>query len=153
MQSLSGQSQTSAYLYVRLAAEHVALAGTAVREIMRWRTPTPIPGAPPTIPGLINQRGQILPVIDGRLLLGLPAAPPDRATRLIWFHHEQIDAALLVDAVVDLIFIEPGQLEPPPINLGGAVQRAVQAIYRYRNDLSIAILDPATLFVLAQEVL
>ncbi|MEJ5344608.1 MAG: chemotaxis protein CheW [Chloroflexus sp.] len=153
MQSLSGQSQTSAYLYVRLAAEHVALAGTVVREIMRWRTPTPVPGAPPTIPGLINQRGQILPVIDVRLLLGLPAAPPDRATRLIWVHHEQIDAALLVDAVVDLITIEAGQIEPPPINLTGAVQRAIQAIYRYRDDLSIAILDPAALFVLVQEVL
>lgn len=153
MQSLSGQSQTSAYLYVRLAAEHVALAGTVVREIMRWRTPTPVPGAPPTIPGLINQRGQILPVIDVRLLLGLPAAPPDRATRLIWVHHEQIDAALMVDAVVDLITIEAGQIEPPPINLTGAVQRAIQAIYRYRDDLSIAILDPAALFVLVQEVL
>lgn len=153
MQSLSSQPQTSVYLYVRLAAEHVALVGTAVREIMRWRTPTPVPGAPPTIPGLINQRGQILPVIDARLLLGLPAAPPDRTTRLIWVHHEQIDAALLVDAVVDLITIEAGQIEPPPINLVGAAQRAIQAIYRYRDDLSIAILDPAALFVLVQEVL
>lgn len=92
-------------------------------------------------------------MIDARLLLGLPAASPDRTTRLIWVHHEQIDAALLVDAVVDLITIEAGQIEPPPINLVGAAQRAIQAIYRYRDDLSIAILDPAALFVLVQEVL
>ncbi|MBO9313640.1 MAG: chemotaxis protein CheW, partial [Chloroflexus sp.] len=60
MMSSVAQSPTTGYLTMRLASEYYALPGTSVREIMRWRTPTPVPGAPPVIPGLINQRGQIL---------------------------------------------------------------------------------------------
>ncbi len=151
--SLTAQSPTTSYLTVRLASEYYALPGTSVREIMRWRTPTPVPGAPPIIPGLINQRGQILTVIDARLLLGLTAAPPDRATRLIWIQHNAIDAALLVDAVIDLITITSEQLTSPPVNLAGSAQRVIQAVYQPDNDLPIAILDPAALLILVQEAL
>ena len=153
MMSLTAQSPTTSYLTVRLASEYYALPGTSVREIMRWRTPTPVPGAPPVIPGLINQRGQILTVIDARLLLGLAAAPPDRATRLIWIQHNAIDAALLVDAVIDLITITSEQLTPPPVNLAGSAQRVIQAVYQHDDDLPIAILDPAALLILVQEAL
>ncbi len=138
---------------MRLASEYYALPGTSVREIMRWRTPTPVPGAPPVIPGLISQRGQILTVIDARVLLGLAAASPDRATRLIWIQHNAIDAALLVDAVIDLITITSEQLTPPPVNLAGSAQRVIQAVYQRDDDQPIAILDPAALFILVQEAL
>jgi len=134
----------------RLAAERYALLGSHVREIMRWRSPTPIPGAPPLLPGIINQRGQILAVIDLRLLLALPAAAPDRATRLIWLHHEEFDAALLVDSVDDLIAIDATQLEPSPANMPDPAQRLIRAIFRY-HDQPVAVLDPAAIFALAQE--
>jgi len=153
MMSSGAQSPTTGYLTMRLASEYYALPGTSVREIMRWRTPTPVPGAPPVIPGLINQRGQILTVIDARLLLGLAAAPPGRATRLIWIQHNAIDAALLVDAVIDLITIAPDHLTPPPINLTGSAQRVIQAVYQRDDDQPIAILDPSALLILVQEAL
>ncbi|MBO9338358.1 MAG: chemotaxis protein CheW [Chloroflexus sp.] len=153
MMSLTAQSPTTSYLTVRLASEYYALPGTSVREIMRWRTPTPVPGAPPVIPGLINQRGQILTVIDARLLLGLAAAPPGRATRLIWIQHNAIDAALLVDAVIDLITITSEQLTSPPVNLAGSAQRVIQAVYQRDDDQPIAILDPSALLILVQEAL
>ncbi len=151
--SLTAQSPTTSYLTVRLASEYYALPGTSVREIMRWRTPTPVPGAPPVIPGLINQRGQILTVIDARLLLSLAAAPPGRATRLIWIQHNAIAAALLVDAVIDLITITSEQLTSPPVNLAGSAQRVIQAVYQRDDDQPIAILDPAALLILVQEAL
>ena len=153
MMSSGAQSPTTGYLTMRLASEYYALPGTSVREIMRWRTPTPVPGAPPVIPGLINQRGQILTVIDARLLLGLAAAPPGRETRLIWIQHNAIDAALLVDAVIDLITITSEQLTSPPVNLAGSAQRVIQAVYQPDNDLPIAILDPSALLILVQEAL
>jgi len=153
MMSSGAQSPTTGYLTMRLASEYYALPGTSVREIMRWRTPTPVPGAPPMIPGLINQRGQILTVIDARLLLGLAAAPLDRSTRLVWIQHHATDAALLVDAVIDLITIAPDHLTPPPINLTGSAQRVIQAVYQRDDDQPTAILDPSALLILVQEAL
>ncbi len=153
MMSSVAQSPTIGYLTMRLASEYYALPGTSVREVMRWRTPTPVPGAPLIIPGLINQRGQILTVIDARLLLGLAAAPLDRSTRLVWIQHNATDAALLVDAVIDLITITPDHLTPPPVNLTGSAQRVIQAVYQRDDDQPIAILDPAALLILVQEAL
>ncbi len=138
------------YLVFRLATERYALDGKQVREIMRWRTPTPVPGAPPLLPGVISQRGQMLAVIDLRLLLALTAAAPDRATRLIWLHYEEYDAALLVDAVDDLIAIDNTQLESPPANLSGPAQRLICAVFRY-HDQPVAVLEPAAIFAYVQE--
>ncbi|WP_322488828.1 chemotaxis protein CheW [Chloroflexus sp.] len=151
MQSSPAQPvSTAEYLMFRVATERYALASAPVREIIRWRAPTPVPGAPPILPGVINQRGQILAVIDLRLLLGLAAAAPDRATRLIWVHHDAIDAALLVDAVDDLIPVDAAQLEPPLVNLAGPAQRVIHALFRH-YDQPVAMLDPAALFALVQE--
>jgi purine-binding chemotaxis protein CheW len=45
------------YLLCELASETYALAGNSVREVFRWQEPTPVPGAPPALGGIINQRG------------------------------------------------------------------------------------------------
>jgi purine-binding chemotaxis protein CheW len=53
-------------LIVQLDRERYALPSAAVREIARYRPCTPVPGAPAALPGIISQRGAILPVVDLR---------------------------------------------------------------------------------------
>ncbi|MFN8476413.1 MAG: chemotaxis protein CheW [Kouleothrix sp.] len=36
-----------------------ALPSNSVREVLRYRAYTPVPGAPPMLPGILNQRGVI----------------------------------------------------------------------------------------------
>lgn len=46
--------------------------------------PTPLPGAPPALLGLINVRGQVTPVLDTAVLLDLPPlAPEERAAMVV----------------------------------------------------------------------
>jgi purine-binding chemotaxis protein CheW len=130
-------------LVVRAANELFALPGTAVREVMRWRAPTPVPGAPEAIAGIISQRGMVLAVVDLRLALGLPAAAPDRATRFVIAHHEATDLALLVDAVIDLAPL-PAVLDVPPAGLDPARARLLSAVARY-GDRPLAVLSLAAL--------
>ncbi|MDW8234896.1 MAG: chemotaxis protein CheW, partial [Roseiflexaceae bacterium] len=86
-------------LLIRLADEIYALPSVHVREVGRYRAFTPVPGAPPILPGIISQRGVILPVVDLRLVLGMPAMETTRSSRLVTVVYEDIDMALLVDAV------------------------------------------------------
>src|SRR5262249_369908 len=74
-------------LLIELAGELYALRSASGREVVRYRDYTPVPGAPPVLPGILNQRGTILPVVDLALLLGLASAPPTRATRLVVVSH------------------------------------------------------------------
>lgn len=138
------------FLVVRAADELYALPGAAVREVMRWRAPTPVPGAPPVIPGIISQRGVVLPVVDLRLALGLAAAPPGRAARLVVAQHEAADMALFVDAVVDLVRLAPADRAAPPAGLDAARARLLAAVARY-GDSPLAVLNLAALVAALQE--
>ncbi|WP_097650933.1 chemotaxis protein CheW [Candidatus Chloroploca asiatica] len=127
------------YLVVNLADELYAIPGIAVREVMRWQTPTSVPGAPAIMPGLISQRGVIFPVIDLRLMLGLTLTPSTRATRLVLVEHDVTRMALLVDNVVDLVPLTIKSITPPP---------AALEAQRVRLLAGVTILEGATLAVL-----
>ncbi|HSJ06471.1 MAG TPA: chemotaxis protein CheW [Longimicrobiales bacterium] len=59
---------------------------TAVREVVRAVFITPLPGAPPTVEGIIDVRGTVVPVYDLRTRFGLPIQPlhPDHRLVTAW---------------------------------------------------------------------
>ena len=99
---------------------------------------------------IISQRGLVLPVVDLRMALGLPAAPPDRATRLVIAQHEAADLALLVDAVVDLVALPAASLAPPPSALDPARARLLSAVARH-GELPLGVVSLAALVAALQE--
>lgn len=145
-------NETSEFLLVRVSDELYALPSAAVREVARWRNPTPVPGAPPVLPGIISQRGVVTPIIDLRLLLGLAANPTTRATRLIMLHHEQCDLALLVDAVLDLTAFATSALTPTPAALEASRARLLSSVTRH-NDRPLGILSLAAIVAALQETI
>lgn len=69
----------TAYVLLRLGTESYAAPVGHVLEVAELGEVSPVPGAPPAVLGVRNLRGQILPVIDLALLLGVPrTAPPGR---------------------------------------------------------------------------
>ncbi len=135
---------------VRLDDEYYALAGGSVREVARWRPPTPVPGAPSLLPGIINQRGVVLPVVDLRQILGVAIAPPDRTTRLVIIHHQAVRAALMVDAALDLLTIQPAELSPPPVGLSPQRVRMLQSLTQYQS-YPLQVLNLEILITMLQE--
>jgi purine-binding chemotaxis protein CheW len=101
------------------------------------------------LPGILSQRGVVVPVVDLRVLLGLPAQPPDRATRLVLVHHAGTDLALLVDAVIDLVELAD-PFEPPPPNAHAATARLVGGVMRH-GDRPLALIDLTALISAVQE--
>lgn len=128
------------YVLVQLGETTYGLRGDVVREITRWRAPTYVPGAPAVLPGIINQRGVILTVIDMRVLLGLPEKLPDHATRYVITHYEDMNTALLFDEVIDLIMLTPARFEPVPSSIETHRARLFEGLARYA-DRPLALLD------------
>lgn len=139
-----------AYLIIRAGEELHALPGPCLREVARWRAPTFVPGAPLVIPGIISQRGVILPVVDLRLALGLSGAPPDRSTRLVVVQHEATEMALLVDAVIDLAPVPGAALDHPPVTLDPARARLLVSVARY-DGRPVGVINLAALIASLQE--
>lgn len=134
----------TSYLLVRLGNELYGLPGTFVREVTRWRPFTPVPGTPTTLPGIISQRGFVMPVVNIHSLLNVPESSPSRVTRYVIVKHDDVDMAILVDAVLDFINISASTFEPLPPSLAPQHARLLTAITRMDSQ-PVALLDVATL--------
>ncbi len=85
----------------RLAVETFLAVRDEVREVMSYPTAiTRVPGARSWITGLANVRGQLLPIVDLKALLGGAVTRPGRDTRILVVNHKEIPAGLVVDAVL-----------------------------------------------------
>jgi purine-binding chemotaxis protein CheW len=138
------------YLIVRVGSERYAVPGAAIREVARWRPPTPVPGAPQALPGIISQRGVVLPAVDLRLLLGLEATAPDRASRFVIIRQEQADMALMVDAALDLCHLTEDDLARPPAGLEPQRARLLGAVAQHEGQ-PLLVIDLAALLITLQE--
>jgi purine-binding chemotaxis protein CheW len=138
--STDSTSYDTTYLLLRLGNEQYALPSGFVREIARWREPTPVPGAPPIIPGIINQRGVVLPVIQLGRLLGFAEASSGRTTRYLIASYEDAEMALLIDEVIDLVDLADAAREQVPVSLNPQQARMLTAI-TWRNEQPVGLLN------------
>jgi purine-binding chemotaxis protein CheW len=127
-------------LLFRLERELYAIPSPSVREVARYRPWTLVPGAPASLPGIISQRGMILPVVELHPLLGLEQADVTRAARLVIVVHNEIGMALLADAVLDLVLLPASAVEPVPSALDPARARFLRGVVQHA-DQTIGLLD------------
>lgn len=83
-----------------------------VREIVDLQKITKVPGVAAYIKGLINLRGQVIPVLDVRLRFGMPAREYDSRTCIIVVEVESMMVGLIVDRVADVMIIPEEQIQP-----------------------------------------
>lgn len=98
-------------LTFRTHGQVYALPVTAVHQLIEMVAITPIPEAPPAIQGVINVHGDIVPVIDLRLRLGLPFKPYQLRTPIILMQANGRALALVVDEVDTVIEVDPADIQ------------------------------------------
>jgi len=85
----------------RIGEEQFVAARDHVREVLMLPdTITRVPGAKRWLLGIANLRGQLLPLIDVKLLLGSGRTTLRRTTRVISVNHREVPAGLVVDEVL-----------------------------------------------------
>lgn len=113
-----------------------------VEEISRLQVVTPVPGAPACVRGVMSLRGEVVTVLDLRVVFGLGTTPCGCRTRNVIVQQSGEKTGLLVDGVADVIRARRSELLPPPANLNGADCKMFRAVYRLENDL-VAVVDVA----------
>ena len=109
---------TQQYVTFSLGDELFGVEVTRTREILSLTPVTKVPQTPDYLLGVINLRGQVVPVVDMRLKLGLPAGAETEDTCIIvvevQVEDESIVVGALADAVREVLEIRADQVEPPP---------------------------------------
>lgn len=108
------QPASREYLTLLLRDEEYAIDILKVQEIRGYDSVTSLPGLPPTIKGVINLRGLIVPVVDLRIKFKLGSAAYDDTTAMIILNLAGRSVALVVDGVSDVVALQPAQISPAP---------------------------------------
>lgn len=111
-------TETCQYMTFKLGDELFAINVAQVREVLEVPQITKVPTAPQYMRGVVNVRGQSIPVVDLRLRFGLPKATETLQTRIIVMELA-LDGEVAVlggiaDSVHEVIELEPGNINPPP---------------------------------------
>lgn len=104
-----------------------------IQEIVRQQPLTRIPLAPPDICGLMNLRGQVMPVVNLPCRLGLRSAVSDREEETIYniiVRTVEDVVSFTVDAIEDIVECSIDTFEPPPATLTGQMRSLIKGAYK-----------------------
>ena len=116
--SVPGLTETTQYLTFKLAEEVFALDISKVREVLDFTAITKVPRTPEFMRGVINLRGNVVPVVDMRLKFGMTMTEKTVNTCIIIVEID-LDGdttilGALADSVQEVIDLEPDKIEPAP---------------------------------------
>ncbi len=132
------------YVVFQLMGQSYGAAITVVREVTYLTQFTRLPNTPAYVEGVIDLRGEILPVVDLRKRLGLPLRETDTGTRLMILNLGQRSAALVVDGVEHVATLNDDAITPPSAHITLPGQDYVTGVARQGENL-IVMLDLARL--------
>ncbi|MEO8465273.1 MAG: chemotaxis protein CheW [Gammaproteobacteria bacterium] len=139
------------FLVFRLGDDEFALPIEAVDEVGEMPAKiTKLPKTPKFLEGVVNLRGDVLPVIDQRRRFDMPALGESERRRLVVVRTEQHRAGLIVDSVSDVLRVAANSVEPPP-DLTDQIARLVRGVINLEQSRRmVLVLDPSELLTPAE---
>jgi purine-binding chemotaxis protein CheW len=117
MTTTTAQQRAQLLIFV-LAGEEYAVDILRVREIIRYTTPTRVPGMPASVRGLINLRGRVVPVIDLAVRFGFPESTITERTSIVMVETTSAEGEVVIgivtDAVTAVLELSAEQIQPTP---------------------------------------
>lgn len=110
-----------------------------VHEILRFPEMTRLPNTPPFIKGVINLRGNVIPVVDMRIRFGFPEADVTDLTRIIVVETGGKQVGILVDNVYQVVRLPVSSIDPPSDLITGIAEDFISGIGRLRDRLIVML--------------
>ncbi len=142
--SLSQYSKQE-YLSFDVGGQGYAIDISTVREIRGWTEPSGMPNTQPSVMGVINLRGEVLPLVDLAAKLGLATPEINERSVIIVVEAKKEVVGLLVDSVSNIIAPSEEDMNPPPESTKVGNDGTVSALTLIEEKL-VRILDLSALF-------
>jgi purine-binding chemotaxis protein CheW len=148
---VAAAAQQLQFLAFRLGDDEFGLPIEAIDEVARLPEQiTRVPKAPKFLEGVINLRGEVLPVVDQRRRFDMAASENPQARRLIVLRSERHRAGVIVDSVSEVLRCDADSIEEAP-DLTGEATRLVRGVVNLAaQDRIVLLLDPAELLTRAE---
>lgn len=135
----------------RLGPLYLGIDVLDVREVLHHADVTAVPHADPAVEGLINLRGQIATTIDLRRRLEVAPLDDDSNPIHVVILADGEPVTLLVDAIGDVVDVDPAAYEDPPSTMTGVASELILGAYKLTDEL-LLVLDVQRAVQLEDEV-
>ena len=123
-----------------IGSERYAFPILMVREIIPHQPMTHVPGMPSYMEGIIDLRGQILPVMDLRRRMGMAPVPAGEEARIVVAESGGTSAGCVVDGVAEVVRISPDAVVPVAESVGSQSDY-LTGVVRV-DDKLVLLIDP-----------
>ena len=116
LMNLLNSSSTGGNQYVTfsIGTEEYGIEIKQVQEITAFRSLTNLPSTPEHVKGILNLRGNVIPVMDPRILFGMPEVEYDKSSVIIIFSAQEKTVGMIVDRISDVLTIDKEAIEETP---------------------------------------
>jgi purine-binding chemotaxis protein CheW len=115
-------------LEFRLAAEQYAVESSFVRAVQPLKGFVAVPAAPDFVPGIVNVRGRVFPVIDLKTLFELAGADLNTPNRIILVQHQAAAFGILADGIIGIRKLPVREIQPALPTLTGIRQAYLRGV-------------------------
>ena len=138
MAELTREGETQLVAFV-LESEEFACDINDVREVLKMIRVTPLPRSLDFVEGVINLRGEVIPVIDLRKRFGLPDRERTEDNRIIIVEVEERMVGLIVDSVTEVIRLSNKQIQDAPDQVAGGRTHLIMGVGKIEERLLIIL--------------
>jgi len=112
MDEIKSVTDNAQFIVIKIGQEQFGIDIQHIDNIVRMQNITRVPKVPDYFKGVINLRGEIIPVMSLRLKMGLEPDVITKATRIIIIKIEQHEGiGIIVDEVKEVVTLEKEQIE------------------------------------------
>ncbi|PKM80180.1 MAG: chemotaxis protein CheW [Firmicutes bacterium HGW-Firmicutes-14] len=127
------------FVVFKLGNEEYGVPITQVKEINRLTSPTKVPRSPVFVEGIINLRGQIIPIVDMKKRFDLPLTEYTGDARIIVVQLGNHTFGVQVDSVSEVLRINSSDIEPAPQIVCSIDSRYITGVAKVGDRLLILL--------------
>lgn len=127
------------HVLCKIADAEYVLPAADVLQMESFTGATRVPGAAEQVAGLVQIRGRVVPVLDMRVVFGLPTISPTIDSRVVVMKRGDRTVGLLVDYAREVLKIPAGDFQPPPPVVTQQTDSLVKAVVQAGNRLLMLI--------------
>lgn len=142
MEEVKVYSEAVQYIKIEMGTELFGIDISFVDNIVRPQHVTRVPNVASYIKGVINIRGEIIPIMSLRLKMGLEEIEETKSTRFIIIKMEKYGKiGLIVDAVKEVVALEDNQIERVKVDTSDEITQHFVSGVGKQDGVLVSLLD------------
>ncbi len=132
-------TQKDRFLTFQIGDEEFGIEIDCIIEVIGMQKITDVPDMPDFVKGVINLRGQVIPVVDVRMRFAMEPLEYNDRTCILVVNVNDTSIGLVVDTVCDVLHIPEDRIEPPPKIKQRSRGRFIQGMGKIGEEVKIIL--------------